>query len=66
MQIGYSEDTLRWNICKQFPNIESEYRWLIYYFQKKDWECVEDCVRNIQDSLVAIQENVNNLKGEEI
>lgn len=66
MQIGYSENTLRLNICNQFPNIESEYQWLKYYFQKKDWECVEDCVRNIQDSLVAIQENVDNLKGEKI
>lgn len=66
MQIGYSENTLRMNICKQFPEIESEYRWLKYYFQKKEWDCVEDCVRNIQDSLNAILENTENLKGESL
>lgn len=64
MQIGYSEETLRMNICKQFPEIESEYKWMKYYFHQKDWDCVEDCVRNIQDSLCAIRENVENLKGE--
>ena len=64
MQIGYSEDTLRMNIRKQFADIESEYKWMKYYFHQKDWDCVEDCVRNIEDSLRAISENVENLKGE--
>lgn len=66
MQIGYSEDTLRMNICKQFADIESEYKWMKYYFHQKDWDCVEDCVRNIQDSLRAISENVKSLKGEKL
>ena len=66
MQIGYSEDTLRMNICKQFADIESEYKRMKYYFHQKDWDCVEDCVRNIQDSLRAISENVENLKGEKL
>lgn len=66
MQIGYSEDTLRMNVCKQFADIESEFNWMMRYFHQKDWECVEDCVRNIQDSLRAISENVENLKGEKL
>lgn len=64
MQIGYSEDTLRMNVCKQFADIDSEFDWMMYYFHHKEWECVEDCVRNIEDSLRAIKENVDNLKGE--
>ena len=64
MQIGYCEDTLRMNICKQFEEIESEFNWMKHYFHQKDWVCVEDCVRNIQDSLNAINENVEHLKGE--
>lgn len=64
MQIGYSEDTLRMNICKQFADIESEFNWMKYYFHQKDWDCVEDCVRIIQESLNAVLENVDNLKGE--
>ena len=66
MQIGYSEDTLRMNVCKQFACIESEFNWMMHYFHQKDWDCVEDCVRNIQDSLRAISENVENLKGESL
>lgn len=64
MQIGYSEDTLRMGICKQFADIESEFNWMKHYFHAKDWDCVEDCVRNIEDSLRAIKENVDALKGE--
>jgi hypothetical protein len=64
MQIGYSEETLRMSVCKQFADIESEFNWMIHYFHQKDWDCVEDCVKNIQDSLRAISENVENLKGE--
>ena len=64
MQIGYSEDTLRFNIAKQIAEIESEFNWLKYYYQTKDNECVEDCVKNIQDNLVAILENIDYLKGE--
>ena len=64
MQIRYSEDTLRMNVCKQFTDIESEFNWMMHYFHQKDWDCVEDCVKNIQDSLRAISENVENLKGE--
>ena len=66
MQIGYSEETLRMNVCKQFADIESEFNWMMHYFHQKDWDCVEDCVRNIQDSLNAILENTENLKGESL
>ena len=66
MQIGYSEETLKSNINKQFDEIESEYKWMLYYYEQKDWDCVEDCARNIQDSLVAILENTENLKGESL
>ena len=64
MQIGYGEDTLRMSICKQFADIDSEFNCMKHYFHQKDWECVEDCVRNIQDSLTAILENIEDLKGE--
>ena len=64
MQIGYSEYTLRMNVCKQFADIESEFNWMMHYFHQKDWDCVADCVRNIEDSLRAISENVETLKGE--
>lgn len=52
------------NICKQFADIEGEFKWMKYYFNQKDWDCVEDCARNIEDSLRAIKEDVDNLKGE--
>lgn len=52
------------DICKQFADIESEFKWMKYYFNQKDWDCVEDCARNIQDSLRAISEDVEHLKGE--
>lgn len=66
MQIGYSEETLRLDVCKQFADIESEFNWMMHYFHQKDWDCVEDCVRNIQDSLRAISEDVEYLKGEKL
>lgn len=66
MQIGYSEDTLRMDICKQFADIESEFKWMKYYFNQKDWDCVEDCAKNIQMSLAAILEDTDNLKGESL
>lgn len=66
MQIGYSEETLKSNINKQFDEIESEYKWMLYYYSQKGWDCVEDCARNIQDSLVVILENLENLKGESL
>ena len=66
MQIGYSEDTLRLDICKQFADIESEFKWMKYYFHQKDWECMEDCAKNIQESLKAIIEDGENLRGESL
>lgn len=66
MQIGYSENTLRMDICKQFADIESEFKWMKYYFNQKDWDCIEDCVKNIQGSLCAISEDVENLKGKKL
>jgi hypothetical protein len=66
MQIGYSEETLRMNVCKQFAELESQFNWMMHYFHQKDWDCVEDCVRNIQDSLKAILEDIDYLKGESL
>lgn len=37
MQIGYSEDTLKLDICKQFVDIESEFKWLKYYYHQMIW-----------------------------
>lgn len=64
MQIGYSENTLCFDICKQFADIESEFKWLKYYYHQKDNACMEDCVKNIQDSLRAILEDIEQLKGD--
>lgn len=66
MQIGYSEETLRFNIATQIVAIEEELEWLKYYYSLRNDDCVEDCTRNIQDSLVAILENVENLKGKSL
>lgn len=64
MQIGYSEDTLKLDIYKQFVDIESEFKWLKYYYRQNDLDCMEDCIKNMQDSLKAILEDINYLKGE--
>ncbi len=66
MQIGYSEDTLLLNIIRQAQEIASEARWMEYYGHNSDTECIEDCVRNIQDSLKAILEDIDYLKGESL
>lgn len=66
MEIGYSVETLRFNLAKQLVDIESEVRWLRYYYQQKDNECMEDCIKNIQDSLTAMLEDIENLKSEDM
>jgi hypothetical protein len=68
MQIGYSENTLLFQIVMQTQEIESEAKWLRHYAQlpQTEVECIEDCVRNIEDSLKAIKENLEYLKGEEM
>ena len=64
MQIGYSEETLRFSIATQIVAIEEELEWLKYYYDLRNDDCIEDCARNIQESLTVILENVENLKGE--
>lgn len=64
MQIGYSEQTLWRAINKQWESIEDEVKWMNHYIATNEVECVEDCVFNIQESLNAIKENLENLKGE--
>ena len=54
MQIGYSEDTLRMNICKQFADIESEFNWMKHYFYQKDWDCVEDQIAALEDKGIQV------------
>lgn len=66
MQIGYSEDTLKLDIYKQFVDIESEFKWLKYYYHQNDLDCMEDCIKNMQDSLKAILEDIDYLKGESL
>lgn len=66
MEIGYSTETLWWNICKKMAEIVDEAEWLRHYTAKREIECIEDCARNIMDSCKAILENTENLKGEEI
>ena len=66
MQIGYSEQTLWRAINKQWESIEDEVNWMNHYIATGEAECVEDCARNIQDSVNAILENLENLKGESL
>lgn len=66
MEIGYSVETLRFNLAKKLMDIKDETKWLGYYYQQKDNECMEDCIRNIQDSLVAMLEDIEMLKGDSI
>ena len=66
MQIGYSEQTLWKAIDKQWQSIEDELAWMNHYIATGEIEDVEDCVKNIQDSLNAIKENVEHLKGESL
>ena len=64
MQIGYSEQTLWRAINKQWESIDDEVKWMNHYIATNEVEFVEDCVLNIQESLRAIKENLENLKGE--
>lgn len=66
MIIAYSEKTLWSNIDKQQLAIIDEANWMNHYIATAEIECVEDCVRNIEDSLKAIKENLELLKGEEM
>ena len=70
MEIGYSVPTLLAGIIKQAQEVASEGRWLEYYAhcQTNDTtiNCLEDCVHNIEDCLVAIKENIEHLKGREM
>lgn len=66
MQIGYGEQTLWKAIDKQWQFIEDELAWMNHYIAIGEVFDVEDCVKNIQDSLDAIKENLENLKGESL
>lgn len=66
MIIGYSEKTLWGQINKQWESIADEVNWMNHYIATGEVECVEDCARNITDSLIAIQENLDHLKGEKL
>ena len=70
MEIGYSIPTLLAGIIKQAKDIASEARWMEYYAhcqQNKDQiGAIEDTVFCIEQALVAIKENLEYLKGEEM
>ena len=70
MQIGYSVSTLLANIIKQAQEISSEARWMEYYCHAKQDEnqigAIEDTVFCIEQALVAIKENLEHLKGDEM
>lgn len=66
MEIGYSIETLRFNLAKKLVDVEDETKWLRYHYQQKDNESMEDCIRYIQDSLTAMLEDIEMLKGENI
>ena len=66
MEIGYSEKTLWSQIAKAQLEIHDESEWLNHYTATGEVECVEDCVRNIEDSLTAIRECLALLKEKEM
>ena len=66
MEIGYSVETLRLNLAKRLVDVEDETKWLRYYYQQEDNECMEDCIRNIQDTLTAMLEDIEMLKEEDM
>ena len=67
MEIGYSEPTLLLGIIRQAQEIASEGRWIEHYAHTPaELECVEDCIHNIEDCLVAIKENFELLKSEKM
>lgn len=66
MEIGYSVETLRFNLEKKLFDVENETKWLRYYYQQEDNGFMEDCCKNIQDDLIAILECIEMLKGENI
>ena len=70
MQIGYSVSTLLASIIKQAQEITSEAQWMKYYAciptNKDQVADIEDTVFCIEQALVAIKENLEYLKGEEM
>lgn len=66
MEIGYSEKTLWKQIAKAELEIHDESDWLNHYIATGEIEFVEDCVRNIEDSLTVIRECLALLKGKEM
>lgn len=70
MEIGYSVPTLLAGIIKQAQAIASEARWMEYYShcqQNADQiGAIEDTVFCIEQFLIAIKENIEHLKGEEM
>lgn len=70
MEIGYSASTLLAGIIKQAQDIASEARWMECYCHAQQNTdqigAIEDTVFCIEQALVAIKENIENLKGEEL
>lgn len=70
MEIGYSVPTLLGGIIKQAQEIASEARWMEFYCHSIPSEdqigAIEDTVFCIEQALVAIKENIEHLKGEEL
>jgi hypothetical protein len=70
MEIGYSVPTLLGAIIKQAQDIASEARWMEFYAhgqQNADQiGAIEDTVFCIEQALIAVKENIEHLKGEEM
>ena len=66
MIIGYDEKTLWRQINHQGESIDDEVKWMNHYIATGEVDCVEDCARNIADSITAILENTTHLKGEQM
>lgn len=66
MEVGYNPKDLWRQIAKKQLEISDEADWLNHYTATEEIDCVEDCVKNIEDSLIAIKECIEHLKGEEM
>ena len=69
MKIGYSVSTLLNNIIKQAQEMASEAKWLEHYCKTQNEQQlldIQDCVANLEMSMQAIKENLDDLQGEEM
>ena len=70
MKIGYSVPTILCQIIRQSQDIASEARWIQFYAHSEQTATqiadIENSVAEIKNSLLAIECELHNLKGEDL